>query len=433
MKNSVNYILEGATVIDPRNGINEKLDIGIEAGVICDPVKVTNPVRVNLEGLVVTPGLIDMHVHLREPGAVDKETIFTGTRAAAAGGFTSIVAMPNTKPAADTPSTIDYLKSHCVDNAVVNVLPSGCITKNIAGQEMADIESLKNSGIVAITDDGKCVNNNELMQKAIKYAKTFGLPVLDHCEDEYLGKGGSVHDGYWASITDIKGIPSASETLMVVRNLVLAETVDWKVHIQHISAKESVAFIRDAQKRGIKVTAEVTPHHIALTDECIKDCDTNFKMNPPLRAEDDREKLIQALKDNIITVIATDHAPHTETEKQRKFASAPFGIIGLETALPVCMTELVHTGILSLPELISKFTVGPADVLGLNIGSIKEGQAADLTVINPDFEFTIDSNKFYSKARNTPFNGKKVKGKAVATLVEGKFVYSELKKIAGII
>ncbi|MCP4178170.1 MAG: dihydroorotase [bacterium] len=433
MKNLVNYILESATVIDPRNGVNEKRDIGIEAGVICDSAKVTNPVRVNLEGLVITPGLIDMHVHLREPGAIDKETISTGTRAAAAGGFTSIVAMPNTKPAADTPSAIDYLKKCCVDCAVVNVLPSGCFTKNIEGVEMTGIENLKKAGVVAITDDGKCVNNNEMMLDVIKYAKTFGLPVLDHCEDEYLGKGGSVHDGHWAAIAGVKGIPSASETLMVVRDLVLAEAEDWKVHIQHVSAKESVAFIRDAQKRGIKVTAEVTPHHIALTDECIKGCDANFKMNPPLRSDDDKQELIQGLKDNIITVIATDHAPHTETEKQREIADAPFGVIGLETALSVCLTELVHKNLLTLPELISKFTVGPAAVLGLDIGGIELGKAADLTIINTEFEHTIEADKFYSKSRNTPFNGKKVKGKAVGTIVGGEFVYSELDQIKGII
>jgi dihydroorotase len=433
MKNSVNYILEGATVVDPKNRINRKCDIGIKNGLFCKPENVKNPIRINLDGLVITPGLIDMHVHLRQPGAVEKETIATGTKAAAAGGFTSILAMPNTNPVADSTDVINYLKRHCADEAVINVLFSGSITKSLDCEEMTDIDNLKKAGVVAITDDGKCVHNNKLMQHALEYAKTFGLPVLDHCEDEYLAKNSMIHDGHWAAVSGLKGIPSSSESIAVIRDIILAQKADWKIHIQHASAKESIAFVRDAQKKGIKATAEVTPHHIALTDECIKDFDTNFKMNPPLRTEDDRLSLIQGLKDNTISVIATDHAPHTQTDKLKEFAYAPPGVIGLETALSVCLTELVHKNLLTFSELISKFTVGPADVLGLNIGSIEIGQPADLTIINTKIEYTIDADKFYSKSRNTPFNGKKVKGKAVGTMVGGKFVYSELDQVKGII
>ncbi len=428
-----NYILEKARVIDPKNGIDEIKDIGIESGKIIDPGTVKSPTRLNLKGLVLTPGLIDMHVHLRQPGNTDKETIETGTKAAAAGGFTTILAMPNTTPKADNPGTIEYLNRHCLKHAVVNVLPSGCITKGSEGKEMTGIGGLKKAGIFALTDDGNCLIDNELMFHVLEYSKSFGLPILDHCQDNSLSLGGQVHNGYWAAITGLKGIPSASEIIMVVRDIILSESANWKMHIQHVSTKESVMYIREAQKRGVQITAEATPHHIALTDECIKDFDTNFKMNPPLRSERDRQALLAGLKDNTISVIATDHAPHTETDKLKEFDYAPFGVIGLETAVSVCLTELYHKGILTLPELVAKFTQGPAEVLGLGIGMITEGSRADLTILDPEKKHIIDKNKFFSKSKNTPFNGKSVIGKAVATIVDGKFIYSEFNEIKGII
>lgn len=420
------FILTGGRVIDPARGIDEVMDIAVSDGVIVDPSSLEDPETIDLPGMVVTPGLIDIHVHLRQPGQTHKETIRTGTMAAAAGGFTSIVAMPNTSPGADTPGTIEYIRKHTEHEGVVKVLPCGAMTKGGKGEEMAGIGSLKKSGIVAVSDDGKCIQNHEIMRHVVEYSRTFELPILDHCEDEYLMSNGVMHEGKWSVLLGMKGIPSEAEELMVARDIMLARKIDWKIHVQHISARESVERIRHARSRGVKITAEVTPHHITLTDEKIKHFDTNFKMNPPLRSEDDRVSLIEGLKDGTITVIATDHAPHTETEKMVEFDYAPFGIVGLETAIPICFTELYHKGILSLSELIAKFTSGPAEVLGMDIGNLAEGKTADITIIDPDATFTIDSEDFFSKSKNTPFNGTQVTGKVMGTIVDGEFVYNLL-------
>ena len=433
MNSTKNYILEGGRVINPTNGVDMVMDIGIDSGVFCEPDKVSNPLRINLEGLIVAPGFIDIHVHLRQPGAEDKETIKTGSMAAAAGGFTTILAMPNTKPAADTADSIDYIIRNAKENALINVLPSGCITKRREGKEIVDIGDLKKAGIAALTDDGDCVHDNKLMCDALKCAKTFGLTVLDHCEDDTLSTNGHLNDGCLASKNGIQGIQSASEVIMVARDIILAEVTEGKIHVQHVSAKESVRYIREAQNRGIAVSAEATPHHIALTDDFTKDLDANYKMKPPLCAEQDRLAIIEGLKDNTIAVIATDHAPHTEAEKLVEFAGAPFGVIGLETAVSVCLTELYHKGILNISEFVSKFTKGPAEVLGIEAGSVELGKKADITILNTDIEHQIDRDKFYSKSKNTPFHGRNVKGKAVAVIVEGKFIYSEIQGIDGII
>ncbi len=431
--NCKNYILVGGRVVDPKNGVDKIMDIGIENGLVCKPEQVTNPKIVNVQGLIIAPGFIDIHVHLREPGAVDKETIKTGSMAAAAGGFTTILAMPNTKPATDSVDTIEFLKRNAEENAIVNVLPSCCITKGLEGKVRTDLGELKRAGAVAVTDDGKCVHNNQLMYQVLKDSKSYGLVVLDHCEDDNLAGGGAVHKGCWGDKCGLKTIPSASEVVMVARDIILAEELKSSIHIQHVSAVESVIYIREAQKRGVKVTVEATPHHITLTDECVKTLDTNYKMNPPLRTEKDRQAIIEGLKDGTISVIATDHAPHTESDKSVDFAHAPFGIIGLEAAVPVCLTELYHKGILNLSEFVSKFTKGPAEVLNIEAGSIEFGKKADLTIIDVDIKHKIDKNKFYSKSRNTPFHDWNVKGKAVATIVKGKFIYSELEEIDGII
>lgn len=420
----MNYILEDARVIDPVQNIDSVGDIAVCDGVLADPAKMpAGTERIDLSGKVVAPGFIDLHVHLRHPGKTQAETIHTGTLAAAAGGFTSIVAMPNTSPAADNPGTIHFVLTHAEREGVVKVLPCGAMTKNLEGKEMSSIGSLKAAGAVALSDDGRCVQDHQLMRHIVHYSRTFDLPILDHCGDKLLEAEGVMHEGEWSVLLGMKGMPSAAEELMIYRDIILSRMTNWKIHIQHVSAKESVAILRQARREGIRVTGEATPHHISLTDVEIKRFDSNYKMNPPLRSEEDRLALLEGLADDTLTVIATDHAPHTATEKMVEFDYAPFGIIGLETAVQICMTELYHKGVLSLPHLISKLTKGPAEVLGLDIGNLKLGNPADITILDPDRETVVDPNQFKSKSRNTPFAGYRAKGCAVGTIVNGKFVH----------
>ena len=422
-------IYKGARVIDPARNIDKVMDIGVENGVFADPATLKDAEVVDLAGYVLAPGFIDLHVHLRQPGKTDAETIHTGTLAAAAGGFTSIVAMPNTSPCADNPGTIHYIRTYAQAEGIVKVLPCGAITKGLEGQEMVGIGGLKAAGVVALSDDGKCVQNHELMRHVIEYSRTFKLPILDHCEDTVLASGGVMHEGHWSVFLGMKGMAAAAEELIVARDAILARTAGWKVHIQHVSTKGSLSIIRTAQKEGVQITAEATPHHISLTDVEIKKFDTNYKMNPPLRSEEDRLAVIEGLRDGTITVIATDHAPHTNTAKTVEFDYAPFGIIGLETAVQICLTELYHKQYLDLPALISKFTKGPADVLGMPIGTLENGRPADITILDPEKEGVVDADKFYSKSRNTPFNGYRYKGLAVGTIVDGKCVFSLLDSL----
>jgi dihydroorotase len=425
MNEAQNYLLAGGRVIDPSRNIDEIMDLGVSGDKLCAPPELKDPVKIDLKGLVVAPGFIDMHVHLRQPGDTKAETICTGSDAAAAGGFTTIVAMPNTSPVTDAPASIEYIRRHA-ENAVVKVLPTAAITKGSEGQEMTGIGSLKRAGIVAITDDGKCVQNHELMRHVVEYSKSFEIPILDHCQDEILASDGVMHEGEWSVLLGFRGITAAAEEMMVARDIILSRQCKWKVHIQHVSSGESVELLRNARKAGVMVSGEVTPHHLALTDEYIKRFDTNYKMNPPLRSEADRQALIEGLRDGTITVIASDHAPHTETAKMVEFDYAPFGIIGLETSVSTCLTELYHKKALSLPELVAKYTTGPAEVLGLDLGTLKPGMSADITIFDPDEEYVIDKNTFKSKSRNTPFDGIKVKGRIKATIVNGKIVHNEL-------
>ena len=422
----MNYILQNARVIDPSQNLDAVADIGVLDGKIADPMRMPSDAeRIDLSGKVIAPGFIDLHVHLRHPGKTQAETIHTGTLAAAAGGFTTIVAMPNTSPAADNPGTIHYVLTHAEREGVVKVLPCGAMTKNLEGKEMSAIGSLKAAGAVALSDDGKCVQDHQLMRHIIHYSNTFDLPILDHCGDKALEAEGVMNEGKWSVLLGMRGMPGEAEELMIYRDIILARLTGGKIHIQHVSAKGSVEIIRRARKEGIRITGEATPHHIALTDVEIKKFDSNYKMNPPLRSEEDRQALLNGLADDTLTVIATDHAPHTETEKMVEFDYAPFGIIGLETAVQICMTELYHKGILTLPHLISKWTIGPAEVLGMDIGTLKIGKSADITILDPDRETVVDPSKFKSKSRNTPFGGYHAKGCTAGTIVNGNFVFRD--------
>jgi len=418
-----NYIIRNARVIDPARGIDAVGDLGIMDGLLVEPREVRAPEEIDAKGLIAAPGFIDLHVHLRQPGNTAAETIATGSRAAAAGGFTTIVAMPNTNPVADSVGTIEHLRRLIALEAVVKVLPAGAMTKSLAGQEMAPIGGLQQAGVAALSDDGRCIQNHDLMRHIVEYAKSFNLPILDHCEEVTLMAGGVMHEGTWSVRLGIRGIAAASEELIVARDIILAKLVDWKIHLQHLSTAGSVDLLRQARARGIRVSGEATPHHISLTDETIKRFDTNYKMNPPLRSEADRQALIAGLADGTVTVIATDHAPHTRTAKAVEFDDAPFGIVGLETAVPVTLGELYHTGVLSLNDWVKKFTTGPAEVLGLENYSLANGRSADVTLIDPACEFVIDAARFRSKSRNTPFDGMKAKGRAFATFVCGQKVF----------
>ncbi len=417
-------LIQHGHLLDPANNVDEVRDLLLLNGKVAGTAAPKDADKLDAKGKYVVPGLIDLHVHLREPGRADKESIATGTACAARGGFTSIVAMPNTTPAADNTGTIAYIKQRAAEAGIVNVFPAGAITKELKGEELAPIGSLKRAGIVAITDDGRCVQNNDLMRRAVEYAKMFDLPVMDHCQENNLVTDGVMNEGYWSALLGLKGWPAAGEDVIVARNILLAETTDWWIHCQHISSARSVALVREAKKRGIKITAEACPHHFTLTDESCKTYDTNFKMNPPLRTEADRQALLEGLADGTIDCIASDHAPHCNYEKEVEFDVAPFGIIGLETELALSLA-LVHQKVLTLRQLIEKFTVNPARLLRLNKGTLSVGADADVTVIDPTAEWTYDVTQSASKSRNSPFHGWELKGKAVATIVGGRIVWKE--------
>jgi len=363
-------------------------------------------------------------VHLREPGFSHKETIESGARAAAAGGFTTVVCMPNTSPVADSPSTIAWIKDRAEEVACVRVLPTGAISKNLAGEDLAPIGSLAQTGVVAITDDGHCVQNNELMRRAVEYARMVGLPVLDHCQDYNLVGNGVVHEGYWSTLLGLPGWPAAGEEAIVARNVLLSGCCDHPIHCQHISAGGSVRLLREARARGVRISGEVCPHHIALTDESTQNFDTDFKMNPPLRAQSDIDALLEGIADGTLDILASDHAPHAKFEKEVEFDAAPFGIVGLETELGLFIDLLFHRHkTIGLPRLIQMLTINPARLLGLESGTLSLGAPADITLIDPDLEWTVDAGTFQSTSRNTPFHGWKLKGRAVRTIVAGKTVW----------
>ncbi len=418
--------IRNGRIIDPANNRDEIGDLWIIDGRVAERAgKVeAKTEEIDATGLVVSPGLIDIHVHFREPGFSWKETIESGARAAAAGGFTTVVCMPNTAPVADSPSTIAWIMDRAAKVAKVRVLPTGAISKNLAGEELAPIGSLAQAGVVAITDDGHCIQNNELMRRAVEYARMVRVPLLDHCQDYELVGNGVVHEGYWSTLLGLPGWPAIGEEAIVARNILLAECCDHHIHCQHISAAGSVRLLRDARARGVKISGEVCPHHIALTDEAIQDFDTNFKMNPPLRTQRDIEALLEGIADGTLEILASDHAPHADFEKEVEFDAAPFGIVGLETELGLFIDLLIHKHqTIDLPRLIAMFTVNPARLLGLEAGTLSLGAAGDVTLIDPELEWTVDAGSFQSASRNTPFNGWKLKGRAVRTIVAGETVW----------
>ncbi len=420
-------LFRGGRVIDPARGSDGVADV-LVAGERIEAVgrNIGQPdgaLVVDAAGLVVAPGLIDLHTHLREPGQEDLETIATGAMAAVAGGFTAVCAMPNTDPVCDNQGVVGFIVRQAQRAGKARVYPIGAISLGQKGQQLAEFGELVGAGAVAVSDDGKPVMSSHLMRTALEYAQVFGIPVADHCEEMTLAQGGAMHEGIVSTRLGLKGIPSAAEEIMVARDILLAELTGGHVHLCHMSTRGSVELIRRAKDKGIRVTAEACPHHFTLTHEACEGYDTNAKMNPPLREAEDREAIRQGLRDGTIDVIATDHAPHHYDAKEREFDDAPNGIIGLETALPLALTELVATGLLSLPELLRRMSTTPARIFGLPGGTLATGAPGDVVLIDPEAEWEVRPEEFHSKSRNTPFRGRRLTGRAELTLVGGRIAW----------
>ncbi len=423
-------LIEGGQVIDPANNVDDVLDVLIEDGRIAavGPPRSARaaapPDRVlDARGKVVCPGFVDLHVHLREPGREDKETIATGTRAAARGGFTSVCCMPNTNPVNDNQSVTEFILDRAKREGSVNVFPVGAITKGQQGEELAEIGELVRAGCVAISDDGSPVMNAEIMRRALEYASMFGIPVVQHAEDLHLTGRGVMHEGLVSTELGMRGIPAASEAVIVARDLLLTELTDGHYHVAHLTTAEALRLVRDAKAKGLKVTCEVCPHHFALTDDAVRTFSTNAKMSPPLRSARHVEAIKAGFRDGTIDAIATDHAPHTIQEKEQEFDYAPNGIIGLETAFGLTMTMLVEGEVLTLSQTIARLTCAPARVFNLPKGTLSVGADADVTIVDPAREWVVDVRKFASKSRNSPFHGWKLRGEVLATIVGGKVVW----------
>ena len=421
-------LIKNGIVVDPANNIEEKLDILISDEKIEKVSKNINDKDakiIDVSGKVVMPGFIDMHVHFREPGFEYKETIESGSRAAVKGGFTTVCCMPNTIPPIDNQAMVEFINLKSKQVGLIDVLPIGTITKERKGEELAPIGELFKAGAVAISDDGNCVLNSEIVRRALEYCKMFNIPVIEHCEDKNLSGEGVMNEGYYSTLLGLKGIPKAAEETIVARDILIAGEVAGKLHIAHISTQGSIEILAWAKKQGVNVTAEVTPHHFTLDESMLTGYDTNYKMNPPLRTKDDIKAIKKALKNDIIDVIATDHAPHAELDKDVEFNNAAFGIIGLETAFPLIITELVMQNVLTLSQAISKITINPAKILNLKKGTLSVGSDADITVADINKEIEITEEFFGSRSSNSPFIGKKMKGAIEVVIKKGKIIYED--------
>jgi dihydroorotase len=428
-------LIRGGRILDPSRSTDETADLLLRDGKVeaagrglgtPDGAEV-----LDAAGRIVAPGLIDVHVHLREPGQEDLETVATGAMAAAAGGFSAVCAMPNTDPVTDNQAAVGFIVSQAQRAGKARVCPIGAISLGQKGRQLAEFGELVGAGAVAVSDDGKPVASSHLMRTALEYARTFGIPVADHCEEPTLSAGGAMHEGIVSTRLGLKGVPAAAEEIMVARDILLAELTGGHVHLCHMSTRGSVELIRRAKEKGLRVTAEACPHHFTLTHEACEGYDTNAKMNPPLREPEDREAIRQALKDGTIDVICTDHAPHHYDAKEREFDDAPNGIIGLETALGLALTELVDSRLLDLGTLVLRMSTLPARIFNLPGGTLAKGAAADVVVIDPATEWTVDPDAFYSKSRNTPFAGRRLRGRADVTIVRGQVVYRRGEGSAG--
>ena len=419
-------LIKNGRVIDPASGLDARRDLLIEEGriaAIAEKLEQPEAEFLDASNCVVASGFVDMHVHLREPGKEGAETIQSGTQAAAAGGFTAVACMPNTQPVNDAPMVTRFILGQAEQAGAARVYPVGAVTKASAGEELAELESLRAAGVVAVSDDGQPVYSTRLLRRALEYCQALNMPLIDHCEEPTLAEGGVMHEGEWSLRLGLRGQPALAEVLPVLRNARLAAETDARVHIAHLSTRAALEVVRRAKQQGVAITCDVTPHHFSLTDAACCDYDTNFKMNPPLRTAEDVAALVEGLADGTVDAIASDHAPHKDSEKQTDFDSAPFGIIGLETALALALEKLYHTGKISLTRLVELFSTAPARILGVPGGRLQVGAPADITVFDLERKWTYRAEEGVSKSRNTPFDGWSFRGGAVATVVNGRIIF----------